>query len=197
MEIDYCDATKYRSRKICLRNIVPMIKALYITLTIKPISIIGFITTFKALSLLKMISISNDKQCNITIFDEGLFHKSRALKRFSKEPTLVNTLKKFSKIIGFPDILVILEADPDVIFRRRTKRNRTGDKFDYQSIVKEINLDNPELNNILDNFKSLDTDGDRKIKVVRIKYNNDSDLIKNAMKITREILHEINLITEL
>lgn len=57
----------------------------------------------------------------INIYDEGIFHKARALRRYSKEKSTIHMLTKFHKYIELPEILIVLEAEPQVIYKRRKK----------------------------------------------------------------------------
>lgn len=136
--IPYKDLTIYSRKKLTLRNILIFLKSLYITFIVKPTSIFGAIKIFKVLSIKQMLQREADPKNTVNVYDEGLFHCARSLRRYSRKPTNINTIKNFSRILSVPDILVILKAEPEIIYHRRKKRNRKNDVFNFKTIYKEV-----------------------------------------------------------
>src|SRR5699024_8296233 len=121
--------TSYQSGKFKLRNILPILNALNLTLKMKPTSFFGAKKIMKNFAFHQILSNSTTNGSTFKIYDEGVFHKARSLRRYCRNPDLSSILKYCFQYLDLPDVLIILKADPEVIYERRMERNRENDKF--------------------------------------------------------------------
>lgn len=182
--INYVDLTTYK--KTVFGNIAPLMKTLFIVSIFKPKSLKGFIQTFKKIGS-HLITIHKGKNKNgIRVFDEGIFQKANAVARRYCNMEPLSFLNKSFKYIEKPDMLIVLEADPKLVFERRLKRNKPNDDLNYENIVRRHELLNKgeDFNKALNNFN-------KEIKIIKLSNNSEDDLIKNAHKIV-EVLKNIS-----
>src|SRR5699024_215345 len=96
----------------------------------------------------------------------------------------------FSKILPFPDILVVLDAKPEIIYQRRTKRNRKNDVFDFETILEESK--NTEFEEMLSRITKDSMFCGKEITVIRLDNNDDHEITKHVQKISSIISSQIN-----
>ena len=70
----------------------------------------------------------------IHVTSEGLFHKIISFHRRSDGLDMNELADILFREIEPPDVVIVLEADPDVVFTRRLARNRPNDRFSHESV---------------------------------------------------------------
>lgn len=169
--------------KITPKNMWALMKVLYYTCLLKPVSVKAFIKLFKHIGIRELAVMKIKNKNGLHIFDEGIIKIAAfAVGDFSKIHNSVDFLNVCFKYIRKPDILIVLEADPKIIYKRRKKRNNIQENFDYKSIVERYN--NDDFNNTLEIFK-------RDIKVLKLKHESEIEIKRNALKIVK-ILESYN-----
>lgn len=183
-EIVYDNLTKIKTSKANLRHMFPILKACYLALLVKPKSLKDFITTIKGLAIHQIIYKSIDEEKKLRVFDEGFIHKTRFISRFRsfrKNTKMINLINKLSKYNKLPDMIIIIEADSSLIMKRRIKRNRKNNKFNYESII--IEGKDEDFENTIELLANGKNKQAQKIEVVRLDNINESDILTNANKI--------------
>lgn len=188
--IAYDNLTIHKGKKIKMKNIYPIFMALCLTFKFKPKSLLEAYKILRDLAFHFIISSSSDEGKIIKIYDEGIIHKARALRRFCEKPDLNRMLVASFKYVEIPDVLIVLEASPEVIYKRRKKRNRQNDVFNYETIKKETkDLEVEEMFNVYRHDKN---GLGKKIKIINVNNNKTDDIKIAATKIVSIILNEKN-----
>lgn len=187
-KVPYDNSTTLKEKKITLKNIPPVIKAILLTMRVKPRTLKGFITILKGLTKYQMIYQQIDDTKSIRLFDEGIIHKARAARRNSRISSMLDILRVFSTYNEIPDVLVIVEADPSKILQRRINRNRKIEVLDIQSIIDETN--DSDFKKTIECLKKGKFHLGKRVKVIYLKNIYKSDVLKNAKKIVSFIQKE-------
>ena len=74
----------------------------------------------------------------IQVTSEGLFHKIISFYRKSEGLDMNELADILFRDIDPPDAVIVLEADPDIVFERRSARNRPNDRFSRESVRDDI-----------------------------------------------------------
>jgi hypothetical protein len=74
----------------------------------------------------------------IQLTSEGLFHKIISFHRRSDGLDMNDLADILFREIEPPDAVIVLEADPDIVFARRSARNRPKDRFSHESVSDDI-----------------------------------------------------------
>jgi adenylate kinase len=74
----------------------------------------------------------------IQVTSEGLFHKIISFYRKSDGLDMNELADILFREIEPPDAVIVLEADPDIVFARRSARNRPNDRFSRESVRDDI-----------------------------------------------------------
>jgi len=183
--LSYDNLTKIKNKKFIFCYVFSLLKALYLTFIVKPKSFKGFINSFKGLGIYQILYNLIDENKHIRIFDEGLIHKIRALRRNIKNPDMINLISILSKYYKLPDMLIIIEANPNLIFERRIERNRKKDHFNYEAILDET-MDYDFENAIMSLSKDIHKYG-KHINIIRFE-NKDEEIVLDIVNKVVELI---------
>src|SRR5690625_5053698 len=157
-------------------NLPILLKVLYVTLKLKPKSFGALIKLIKHIGSRELAMKKGKGGKGFYIYDEGSFKTAAfAINNFSKIDNICDFLDVYFKYLRIPDILIILEADSDVILNCRKKRNSAHEILNQSQIEHRINEN--ETEQIL-NFV------DSKVNTLILNHN-DGMLTKNAKKIVK------------
>jgi len=124
--------------KIDIRNYLIFANAFIVASRLAPRDLALHISTVKRLSKLNIRRAAADAASQVVICDEGIFQIIRALYRNSRAHSMVEVASRLRGYVDMPDIVIAVDASADTVFSRRTRRNRTGDRFDRQSVARDV-----------------------------------------------------------
>lgn len=180
-DIEFNDLTMIKN-KYHLRNLYPILKALYISILMKPKSIKSFLKILKGLSLYNIYS-QQEKNKPISLYDEGVVHKARALKRHSNLKSVNEILFKLNKYIDLPDYLIIIKSSANKIYKRKISRGRINDNYDFQFIIDEIN--DYDFKKVIEKLKIGNNRCYKKVEVLKMNNENIEDINEISNQIVR------------
>ncbi len=171
------------SRKINAYNLFILLKCLYLVFSLKPNGLKGLKKIFKHIVSFKIRYSASSNKYKTHLLDEGIFHKIRDISRHSKEKEMIKIAEKVFKSINTPDIVISIEANADIIFKRRIKRDRKNDVIDYRVISIYVS----QYNETIETIEYVRDNKKKKLELVRIKNESDDDIENNAKIIVDEI----------
>lgn len=120
------------------------------------------------------------------LIDEGSFHKSMVLSRQSNNYSYERIIELLKDEISYPDYIIILKAEPKVIFKRRKLRGRKDDMFTYEDICLEAN----DFNKIIISIEKIIFNNNLDTDIIVVDYGEDETPYKCAKKIKSRILNK-------
>lgn len=162
--------TKKRSKRK-FKNILILIKTIYIIFLLKPNSFKSSVNLFKRIGRYQMFLNEGKDKEEIQIYDEGIFKIAADTFINSYQKTPLDALNILFKYIRKPKILIVVEADPKIIFQRRVIRNLHYDKISYSDVVKRYY--NKDFDKMIDAFS-------KEVRIIKLKNNDETDSIENS-----------------
>jgi thymidylate kinase len=139
-EIGTADLLDVAISKVDFRNYLIFVDALLVTSRIFPRTLAPHINTIKRLAKLNIRRAAADAAKQVVVCDEGIFQIIRALYRNSRADSMIDVAAQLRHHVELPDIVIAVDASVDTVFSRRTERNRPGDRFDRESVTRDVTM---------------------------------------------------------
>ncbi len=172
-----------QTRKISLNNFFIFFKCIGLTFYLNPKDLFGFKKILKNLASFQIRYLAASQNYKVHLMDEGIFHKIRDITRNSKEQEMIKVAKKIFRHIDPPDIIISIETNADIIFKRRIKRDRKNDVIDYRVISIYVS----QYNETIETIEYIRDNKKKKLELVRINNESDDYIENNAKIIVDEI----------
>jgi hypothetical protein len=125
-----------------------LLGSIWLAVKLRPASLQAFFVVWRKLSGLTLHSEVGVESAEVLVCSEGLFHQLRVVSRVAQCSDMLMIAEKVVGKIRLPDVVVVLEADAEAIYRRRVARKRPGDFFTMQSVEKDVAMTHDSLRTI-------------------------------------------------
>lgn len=127
------------------RTIYLTVRAMYLGVKTKPRSLSALAEAAAMIARYSIRREYSEKSRDISITSEGLFHRIITLQRKSRGLDMTQIAEILFQRVQPSDVVVVVEAKPEIVFTRRSHRNRVNDIFSRESVKADIAIVNESI----------------------------------------------------
>jgi len=120
------------------RNLWCALKAGLMALATRPVGLFEFMHTATVLARYSIRRKLCARSEHVFVTSEGLFHRMITIHRQSRSCSMIQLARILFRQIRPSDLVVVVEADAEAVFARRSARNRAGDEFTRASVEEDL-----------------------------------------------------------
>ena len=134
------DSTEIRLGQFRSRGALEWLKASYLLYLVNPKLLFTYTRSARKIAHCTLLDKLSKKARCVGVVDEGIFHRVRGLQRRSPGRQMEDIAELMFLHIRAPDLVVVVEAAPDIVYERRLQRSRRSDVFSLDSVAADVQL---------------------------------------------------------